>query len=283
MAEYVQYKPTRSLIYTNCVREEYRHRLQNWLYQTHVPDSISQFAPYVSGYAFYNALPAPPEGERFGTATQQLTEHYWVADLSYLLKQTKTFEEIFPLDVLRWQGNIPDVDPAEMAALTADESRAVQGDNGGHPFVGVVVPVWWEEDLKGKGRTIADGPNYRWQFVLKYPEGVSFEDGEKWFYQMIEALKNNPLCNRILSSKVIKEMNDSIFDRVVEIWFDGPEEWYDAVVKNQADIPAPEWIDKCSQDVFPYLKPWHEFNSIFITDYASSNNLTSYRGYLTVR
>lgn len=27
-------------------------------------------------YAFYNALPTPPEGERFGTRRMQMTEHY---------------------------------------------------------------------------------------------------------------------------------------------------------------------------------------------------------------
>ena len=60
-------RPMRSLIYVDCVREEYRHRLLHWLYAMHVPDSISKFGPYVTKYAFYNALPTPPGGERFGT------------------------------------------------------------------------------------------------------------------------------------------------------------------------------------------------------------------------
>ena len=58
------YRPMRSIIYVDCVREEYRHRLQFWLYDKHIPDSISKFGPYVSKYAFYNALPTPPQGER---------------------------------------------------------------------------------------------------------------------------------------------------------------------------------------------------------------------------
>ncbi len=45
-------RPMRSLIYVDCVREEYRHRLLHWLYALHVPDSISKFGPYVTKYAF---------------------------------------------------------------------------------------------------------------------------------------------------------------------------------------------------------------------------------------
>jgi hypothetical protein len=29
-------------------------------------------------------------------------------------------------------------------------------------FLFVFVPLVWEEDLKGKKRTVEDGPNYRW-------------------------------------------------------------------------------------------------------------------------
>lgn len=284
MKNFPEYMPTRSLIYVNCAREEYRHKLQHWLYSTHIPDSISQFEPYCNKYAFYNALPVPPEGERFGTNNLQLTEHYWMVSPSFVLQQTKTLEEIFPLDVLRWQGNIPDIDPKELMAMNAHESRAVSGGEGANPFVFVFIPVWWDEDLKGKGRTIADGPNYRWQFILKYPEGVSAEDGEKWFYDVIVPyFQNCPLCNRILTSKVLKELNGTPYDRVAELWFDGPDEWYEAVVKNADQIAAPAWRDKCSQDKFPYVKPMFEMTGIFLSDYAASDILKQYRGYIQMR
>lgn len=60
-----EFRPMRSLIFVDCVREEYRHRLQHWLYNTHIPDSISKFTPYCVKYAFYNALPVPPGGRTF--------------------------------------------------------------------------------------------------------------------------------------------------------------------------------------------------------------------------
>ncbi|EQI26068.1 hypothetical protein QOM_3667, partial [Clostridioides difficile Y155] len=59
------------------------------------------------------------------------------------------------------------------------------GDNGCPPFIFAFVPINWEEDFRGKGRTVQDGPNYRWQFMIKYPDGISKEEGEKWFYDEV--------------------------------------------------------------------------------------------------
>ena len=81
MADF-KFEPMRSLIYVDCACEDYRPKLQRWLYKTHVPDSISQFEPYVTKYAFYPSFPMPEGGDRYGYARMQLTEHHWlVSDL----------------------------------------------------------------------------------------------------------------------------------------------------------------------------------------------------------
>ena len=41
-------------------------------------------------------------------------------------------------------------------------------------------------------------------------------------------------------------------DRCVEMWFDGPEEWYHCAVENTASFKKPEWAE---YDNFPYLAP----------------------------
>lgn len=278
-----EYQPMRSLIYVDCPNEQNRVKLQNWLYATHVPDSISQFGPYVTKYAFYNSLPTPPEGERFGTHRQQLTEHYWMINPMTDFLKNKALTEVFPMDVLKWQGNMPEDD--ESVNMEGDDARATGGDNGCQPFIFAFVPVWWEEDFKGKDRTIADGPNYRWQFAYKYPDGVSTEDGDKWFYdQVIPYLQKQDDVTRILSSKIIQSVNHCPFYRVVEVWFEGPNQWHDVAVTGAAEgIQAPPWADKASQDKFPYMKPYFEFASLFLTDRATSDNFTQYRGYITMR
>ena len=64
MADF-KFEPMRSLIYVDCVSEDYRPKLQRWLYKVHIPDSISQFEPYVTKYAFYPSFPIPPQGVHF--------------------------------------------------------------------------------------------------------------------------------------------------------------------------------------------------------------------------
>jgi hypothetical protein len=276
----LEFNPMRSLIYVDVVKEDYRHLLKHWLYRHHISDSISQFGPYVTKYAFYPALPTPPEGERFGTCRMQLTEHYWTVNPFTAEFKNKAFTEYFPIDVLKWQGNVPDAE--DLAAnLEGDEARATGGNNGCPPFIFAFVPICWEEDFKGSNRTVEDGPNYRWQFVMKYPEGVSLEEGDKWFHEeVVPKFQAMPEVLRILSSKVIQNVNGCPFQRAVEMWFNNPSSWHKAAVENAKEIKKPEWA---TSDAFPYLKAKFEFASLFLTDIAESDNFSQYRGYITMR
>lgn len=283
----IQFQPMRSLIYVDVVKEDYRHMLKHWLYKHHIPDSISQFGPYVSKYAFYPALPTPPEGERFGTIRMQLTEHYWTVNPMTENFKNKALTEYFPLDVLKWQGTIPDdgkvaaLEGEDVENMEGDNARATGGNNGCPPFIFAFVPVCWEEDFKGSQRTVEDGPNYRWQFVIKYPEGVSMEEGDKWFYEeVVPKFQVMPDVLRILSSKIMQEVNGCPFQRVVEMWFNCPSAWYRAAVVNAKEIKKPSWA---KEDQFPYLKPYFEVSSLFLTDIAESDNYSQYRGYITMR
>ena len=276
-----EYRPMRSVIYVDCVREEYRHRLQHWLYAIHVPDSISKFTPYCNKYTFYNALPTPPEGERFGTRRMQMTEHYWMVNELTPEMSVNIFTERMPVHILRWQGMIPDddTDLSKLANMSGEESRASGGgDTGMPPFVFAHVPMNWQNEYKGKGRTIDDGPNYRWQFVLQWPDE---EAGEKWFNEVfVPYFVNRPEVNRIVSSRVYQDVAGCSFHRLVEMWFDGPEEWYAAAVEGTRDMAAPEWAQ---EPQFPFLKSNYNIVGMFLSDMATSDNLTQYRGYLQMR
>lgn len=271
----------RSLIYVGLAKEEYRPKLEEWLYKYHVPESISKFTPYCSKYAFYQCYPTPPEGDRFGHRKMQLTEHYWLVDEHLPEMANNIFNEFMPMDVLRWQGCIPDVGPATQNAATGDAGRAVGGGDM-PPFIFAFVPINWEEDFKGAGITPEDGPNYRWQFLIQYPDGVSKEEGEKWVHdEVVPYFVKCPLVRRFVSSKVKINYGapSAQFDRVVELWFEGPEEWYKAAVED-VSIQRPAWAQ---QDKFPYLKPQHNIASIFCGDRATSDNLVQYHGYITMR
>ena len=283
MADF-KFEPMRSLIYVDCVSEDYRPKLQRWLYKTHIPDSISQFEPYVTKYAFYPSFPIPPQGDRFGYARMQLTEHHWlVSDLDPRL-EIKAIAETFPMDVLVWQGQIP-------AAAHTDAQMDAEGDVGnaarksnnaeGNPFIFAFLPMWWEKDLKGKGRTIEDGANYRFNMTIGFPEGVDKAEGEKWLFEkVVPILQAAPECTRVLASAVKKDINGCAMDWVLEIWFENQSGWYKVMVDDMKALEKPSWAQ---QDAFPFLKPYHNVCSAAVADYTPSNNLANYRGYITMR
>ena len=275
------FKIMRSLIYVGLAKEEYRPKLMRWLYKHHVPDSISTFGPYCTKYAFYQAFPTPPEGERFGARAMQLTEHYWLVDEHMKEMQNRILTEYMPMDVLRWQGCIPDMGDTTENAASGDAGRAVGGDNGCPPFVFAFVPINWEDDFKGQGRTVEDGANYRWQFLMQYPESISKEEGEKWFYDVVVPyFKNCLYVSRFVSSKVALNYGAAAYDRVVEIWYEGEEEWYKSAVEGTKDLPKPEWAQ---QDHFPFMKPQFNFTSMFLGDMATMDCYSQYHGYITMR
>ena len=282
-----EYRPMRSVIYVDCVREEYRHRLQKWLYSTHIPDSIAKFTPYCNKYTFYWALPTPPEGERFGTRRMQMTEHYWMVNEMTPEMSVSSLTERMPVEVLRWQGMIPDdgTDLSHAANMDGDSHRSSGGDNGCPPFVVAHVPINWQDDYKGKGRTIDDGANYRWQFVVRWP---CEKTGEKWFNEVfVPYFQNRPEVTRFVSSKIYHDVVGCQFHRLVEMWFDGPEEWYAAAVEGTRGMPRPDWAkeapEAAPQAQFPFLKPNFYLVSMFLSDMATTDNLVQYRGYQTLR
>ncbi|CAH0040789.1 unnamed protein product [Clonostachys rhizophaga] len=274
------FHPMRSLIYVSCENEDYRHKVLHWLYKTHIPESIAQFEPYVTKYSFYNALPVPKDGERFGTCNLQLTEHYFLIHAGEAAKQIKALGETMTPDILKGLGVIPG--ELDVSTLTADDMRAFFTQNLKSPFTQAFVPVWWESDLKGAGRTIEHGANYRWQFLIKYPDCTDVEEADTWFTgKALPAFVSMPETTRVLTSKLLRDVNNSPYHRVVEIWFDSPSDWRRAAIEQTAKLlTRPSWAQT---DVFPYVHPNEGILGIFLSDFPTTDNLSQYRGYLTMR
>lgn len=277
-----EFCPMRSVIFVDVIKEKYRPKLLNWLYSHHIQESISMFGPYVTKYAFYNAYPMPPEGERFGTRRMQMTEHYWLLNEMLPEMQYKALKEYFPKDVLRWQGNIPDTDAAANGDIDGDNGRSTTDcPDDCEPFVFAHVPLNWEEDLKGRGRIMNDGPNYRWQFVIKYPDEISVAAGEQWFHeQFVPYFQGKADVHRLLSSRIMQNVVGCPYQRLVEMWFDSEDEWYATAVQGTKDFPKPAWAQ---QPQFPFLKPQFNIAGMFLPDIATSDNLTQYHGFITMR
>lgn len=160
-------------------------------------------------------------------------------------------------------------------------SSGRDGVEGTIPFVWAFVPMWWEEEFKGAGRTLEDGCNYRWLFTIKYPKGVPQEEGDRWFFEdMIPAFAEMPHTTKIVTSKIKQEINGCPFHRLVEMWFDDNEVWHDAVMNEAQKIRKPEWA---SVEQFPYLKPQTEIVGEFLSDRPADMHYSQFRGYIPMR
>jgi hypothetical protein len=117
--------------------------------------------------------------------------------------------------------------------------------------------------------------------MVKYPEGVSAEEGDKWLKEeFIPAWTSHDGCTRCVSSKIKKEVNGCDFDRIVEMWFECQSAWVDASKAAAEKCAKPAWAE--TED-FPYFKKSYGISGIFLSDYARSDNLQQYHGYITMR
>ncbi|CAM3534543.1 hypothetical protein VA7868_03871 [Vibrio aerogenes CECT 7868] len=274
---YEPFQPMRSFILVSVRDDSDLPAAYRWLYKYHVPDSISQFAPYVTKYSTYRALPVPPKGEDYGTYNWIMTEHYWLINpfntSNSAAPNGLAFKETFDPEYMRITRQPTDGD--------LRPTHWVGSREGYHPTVFAFAPLFWEEDYKGSDRTIEDGPNYRWLIVFKYPKGVSVEQGDKWFKQvLVPALAKRPEVNRILSSHVLAQPHTSPFQRVAEIWFDNSKQWEKAMAAVRKEVAKPDWA---VYDQFPYIEPYKNFVGEFLLDRPESDHLQQYKGYISTR
>ncbi|MFE8048669.1 hypothetical protein RBA63_14780 [Brenneria goodwinii] len=271
------FKPMRSFIMVSVRDDSDLPAAYRWLYKYHVPDSISQFAPYVTKYATYRALPVPKGGEDFGTYNWIMTEHYWIINPFHTSASAApnglAFKETYSKDYM------------EITRQPADgdlrPTNWVGSRDGYHPTVFAFVPIFWEDDFKGSDRTIEDGPNYRWLIAFKYPDGVSQEEGDKWFKEvLVPELVKLPEVDRIISSRVLSSPHTSPFQRVAEIWFDNSKQWEKAMEELQTRVQRPSWA---TYDRFPYMEPYKDFVGEFLLDRPESDHLQQYKGYISTR
>ena len=284
MSEF-QFQPMRSLIYVNCVKEDFRPKLQAWLYQTHVPDSIALFEPYCTKYAFYPSFPIPEGAENYGYAKMQLTEHHWLINDCDPRVAIKAVTERFPMEVMVWQGMLPEsaLSGKQLEADGEDvgnKARSMKNEEG-NPFIYCFLPMWWERNIKGAGRTLDDGPNYRFNMAIGFPEGVDKEEGEKWLFEkVVPVMEKADECTRIVASRVKKEINGCPMDFVLECWFEHESGWKKVMVEDMKQVEKPAWA---MTDTFPYLKPYHNVISVAVADFTMSNMLKNYHGYVPMR
>lgn len=274
----VEFRPMRSVIYVDVCREEYRHRLQHWLYGHHIQDSISNFGPYVTKYAFYNALPVPPEGERFGTRRMQMTEHYWLVNEMEPEMRNKAIAEYMPMDVLRWQGCVPDTDETPHENLDGDVGRSIGGDNGARPS-SRHVPISGRRTSRARAAWCATAPTTAGSSSSSTPTASARRRASAGSMRRSSPTSRPGGGQPLPVQPDLPRRGGRTFHRLVELWFDGPEEWYQAAVEGAKALPS----RLGAAGALPLPKSNFNIVGMFLTDIPTSDNLTQFRGYITMR
>jgi hypothetical protein len=267
----------RSFILQNIRSENDRPKVLRWLFKQHVPESISQYMPYCTKYATYYAMALPEGAQDYGTYNGFMTEHYWLFNIFQSqgtgMPRGLAFGEEYPEDFMEITCQPP--------SKVLRQSGWQGSRDGYHPIVFSFAPIFWEDDFKGEGRLTDAGPNYRWLFFLKYPDGVSIDEGDTWFKDVFAPeICANPEVNRMFSSRQLDDPRINPFHRIVEVWFDDSEGWRTAIADKAGQYTKPAGA---TWEKAPFFEPYKDFVGIFILDRPDSDHLQQWRGYITTR
>ncbi|MFP3154702.1 hypothetical protein LQZ18_09825 [Lachnospiraceae bacterium ZAX-1] len=229
--------------------ENDRPALERWFTRYHVPEVLVQ-SPWMVRYLLYRVVPAPPGGEAYGYYNYRVHEN-WALDNS-MRRGMKGILSMTP-------------QPGACDAVIAN------------------IPAEPTDDFLGGGNTFDSHTILRWVTVFRYPDGVSFEEGEDWYLNVhVPEVKKQPGLHRFFSYKVnqldgpplpkgneeddFAEHEDLFFKqwhRVSEMWYDNNNGWVDSIIKNPPAYTKPTWA---THDSYPFLIPGKEFISTFLLE-----------------
>ena len=203
-----------------------------WYSSVHSQEFLRYCGPWLRRYEAYHAKAMPPEAKRPDAYKGRYMEIWYDSVAAWLeaspLKHSYASPPWGPMN-----------DPKK-------------------PGASLIVPVAPTDDFLGKPEPPASqGPYFRFLFAMKYPEGVSLEEGEKWYlkYHSQEA-KLFPGLLRYVSYKVIPDSPvKSGWVRLGEMWYKDYETWKKAVAN--PNYTAPPWAAQA--------KPWLEVVTVFTT------------------
>lgn len=260
----------KSYLILNIKSMNYLPLMERWLLKEHAAETLSCNGPLLNRYISYRAVPAPDGAGAYGYYNWRMTEHWWRTaphDAEFRGQDT-TFSE-------QWPDNY-----TEILGLPTGKvrSRKFQGAADGlHPPAMMFLPIRPTEDFWGKGLKITDGTVLRWIVAIKYPEGVTRDEGDEWYIKTHapEVCKQVGL-KRFVSYKVIDPMT-SQFVRVSELWYENADAWHKAIIEEPPLYTKPAWAQ---YDRYPFLEPFVDLIGTFILEAPTNDFKDNYGGYI---
>jgi Chalcone isomerase N-terminal domain len=221
--------------------------MERWYHRYHAPEIVRRYGPWLARHESYIPAVAPPESQSFAVFNWRMTDGWWRS-----------------LPLPGAQGALAFTDP---------------------PFQPRVATCFipWQPDHDWLGADVwpDDRQVLRWFVMLKYPAGVTREQGDAWFINehAPQVLQQRGLT-RFFSYSTVQAgvhlpgtwkpgsapapgMVERGWDRVVELWYENFRDWRRAVIQAPPLYTAPAWA---THDTYPFLQPGQDFVSCFLLE-----------------
>jgi len=234
--------------------------MERWYFRDHTAEIVRRFAPWLTRHESFLPVDAPAEARAFGFYNWRVTDGWWREIPEEGPKGTFSF-------------TVPPVWPKVATCF---------------------IPAQPTEDFMGSEFQPHEKNVLRWFILFKYPDGVSFEEGDDWFLNVhAKEVVKQPGMYRFFSYKVVKEpiglpgtwapgkmpppgMTLFDWDRVVELWYETFDDWRKSVIQMPPQYTKPGWA---KYDRYPFLEPGVDFVSSFLLERPSDEFFRDSRGY----
>jgi len=189
----------------------------------HGPEVVRASGPWMSRYQLWRPYKPPGEAALLFGAVRGRYAELWFTEENYADRPPLSGTTDAP-----WLGK-----------ENAGESRQTV----------VMVPANPTETFYDSDPHPAQTSIVRWVTIIRYPKGVSVEDGEKWFLEVHagEAAKQVGLL-KFVSYRVADlfdggtgEVRERTWERVCEYWFTDLNAWRKAVIESPPEYTVPPW------------------------------------------
>jgi hypothetical protein len=247
--------------------------LDRWYQRFHMPETFSYFGPWIANYANFRVVPycpvapfMPEDGARIGYYNYRLAEITFRKD--NLIDNSRGHTAMtYPLEVLEGlMGFTPD-------NLTPYSASWPGKPGGPNPTAHCYIPARPTEDFTGQDLATDGKTVMRWYMMHKYPEGVSVEEGEKWFLEVhAREVMKQPGLIRFFSARAVdmpdwymKQVSPNgrqyPFQRVTELWYENFAGWRKSVIDSPPTYTKPAWA---TSDRYPFFAPYVDLVSTFL-------------------
>jgi hypothetical protein len=246
----------------------YRER---WLLREHAGETISWIGPWLERYVRYWTVLPPanlvPDLVHYGSYTSGITMHVY-NDYPPGLKEQWGMVGVIPM---RDQKRSQTPGQVYSKAGAIDKSKPVDS-------AFCYVPFAPTQDFMGADLNPWTTSILRWFTVIKYPTGISKEEGEDWYLKVhSKEVMKQPGLLRYFSYLTMDWQSPPTWHRVVEQWYADYNSWHNAVVKSPPQYTKPAWA---KYDQYPFFEPYKDFLGCFVLERPTHDLLRDYMGYV---